>query len=82
MTQASTDQLVWMWVSPKYALRSGLRCRSAAGACAAAGCAWAAALAGAGGPGSFQSQTASAASATMPTVMARTRRFMATAPLE
>src|SRR5574338_1593904 len=37
MTQASTDQLVWMWVSPKYALRSGLGCRSAAGAGAGAG---------------------------------------------
>ena len=26
MTQASTDQLVWMCSSPKYALRSGLGC--------------------------------------------------------
>ena len=31
MTQASTDQLVWMWVSPKYALRSGLGCWASAG---------------------------------------------------
>src|SRR5262245_15442667 len=36
MTQASTDQLVWMWVSPKYALRSGFGCSAAAGAGAGA----------------------------------------------
>ena len=66
ITQASTDQLVWMCSSPKYALRSGFGCSAGAAAEAATSLAASAEeFAGAGDSDSFFWQAPSVAIATI-----------------
>ena len=83
ITHASTDQLVWMCVSPKYALRSGFGCGAGAAAEAEAVTSLAASaeeLAGAGDSDSFFWQAPSVAIATIAKDAIRTREFMNAVP--
>jgi hypothetical protein len=85
MTQASTDQLVWMCSSPKYALRSGFGGGAGAAAEAEAEAvtslaASAEEFAGAGDSDSFFWQAPSVAIATIAKDAKKTREVMAVAP--